>query len=352
MGPGHVEPALRVIRNSGLLMAGEMYGVSVNLVTVAILSRYLPLDVFGDYGFILAVSMTFMVLTDMGAAHRDPRDRSRPAQCRKGVRRHGHFALSVLRRDVRRDHGDGSDDFRFAAVLRATSISAIAVVVFFLGDVPPIVFIAYERMQFNAIVKVAAETVYLAGIVAVAFFDFGLNGVFLVSLASYAARLAIGLLILKRCFFSPRLTWDPALLRWLFLEALPVGANRASPQGQLPGRYDPSPVPEDPGGSRNFPRDLPSGPRGALRPADHHRRALPSLLALLRGIFRRDGGLLREVDEVPADPRVPADARRLRRCGRHRRAPPRQELRVHGGALAALRLVWGVRSSACSSTRC
>ena len=94
MGPGHAEAVFRVIRNSESLMAGEMYGVSVNLVTVGILSRYLPLDVFGDYGFDPAVSMTFMVLTIWVCwPHRDPRDRSRPAQCREGIRRHGHFAL-------------------------------------------------------------------------------------------------------------------------------------------------------------------------------------------------------------------------------------------------------------------
>jgi O-antigen/teichoic acid export membrane protein len=227
MRPGHIEPALRVIRNSGLLMAGEIYGISVNLVTVAILSRYLPLQVFGDYGFILAVSMTFMVLTDMGAGPIAIREIARDLQSAEKV-----FAATVILRcllsaltflaivGMVRMTSDSP------AVLEATYISAIAVVVFFLGDVPPIVFMAYERMQFNAIVKVAAETVYLAGIAAVALLDFGLNGVFLASLASYAARLAIGLLILKRSFFSPRLTWDPALLRWLFLEALPIGANR------------------------------------------------------------------------------------------------------------------------------
>jgi O-antigen/teichoic acid export membrane protein len=227
MRPGHVAPALRVIRNSSLLMAGEIYGVSVNLVTVAILSRYLPLEVFGDYGFILAVSMTFMVLTDMGAGPIAIREIARDLHRAEKV-----FAATVILRcllsavtflaivGMVRMTSDSP------AVLEAAFISAIGVVVFFLGDVPQIVFMAHERMQFNAIVKVAAETVYLAGIATVAFLDFGLSGVFLASLASYAARLAIGLLILKRSFFSPRLTWDPALLRWLFLEALPIGANR------------------------------------------------------------------------------------------------------------------------------
>jgi O-antigen/teichoic acid export membrane protein len=227
MRPGHVEPALRVVRNSGLLMAGEIYGVSVNLVTVAILSRYLPLEVFGDYGFILAVSMTFMVLTDMGAGPIAIREIARDLHRAEKV-----FAATVILRCLLSTVtfiaivGMVWMTSDSPAVLEATFISAIGVVVFFLGDVPPIVFMAHERMQFNAIVKVVAETVYLAGIAAVAFLDFGLNGVFLASLASYAARLAIGLLILKRSFFSPRLTWDPALLRWLFLEALPIGANR------------------------------------------------------------------------------------------------------------------------------
>src|SRR4030067_3092422 len=56
----------RIIKNSFSLMGGHGYGTVINLVATAIIARYLPLEVFGDYGYILAICMTFSVVTDMG----------------------------------------------------------------------------------------------------------------------------------------------------------------------------------------------------------------------------------------------------------------------------------------------
>ena len=48
------------------LMLGRIYHAVLNLFAVALIARYLKVDVFGEYAFISVVCNIFMVVTDMG----------------------------------------------------------------------------------------------------------------------------------------------------------------------------------------------------------------------------------------------------------------------------------------------
>lgn len=222
-----METAVRVIKNSFFLMSGQVYSVLVNLLAIALISRYLPLEVFGDYGLITAVASIFMVLTDMGGGQIAIREMSRDLARAREI-----FAATLILRCLFSLISFGTIVLmvHFTSdspqVLRAAYIAALGVAFFFIGDVSPIVFTAYERMEFSAILKFIAETCYILGIVAIIYFDFGLDGIFMALLLSYVARLIAGLLIVAKKFFRPRIFWDFQTLKWISKEALPLGINR------------------------------------------------------------------------------------------------------------------------------
>jgi O-antigen/teichoic acid export membrane protein len=222
-----MESALRVVRNSVFLIAGQLFGVGVNLGTIALISRYLPLEQFGDYGFILAISMTFMVLTDMGGNRIAIREMARNLDRAREI-----FSIALILRCglsvvsffaiVATVHLTSASP----AVIHSTYLAGLASVVFILGDVYLGVFMAYERMEYNALLQLVTETVYLLAVLAVVEFDLGLDGIFSALLVSYVVRFLAGHVMLRTAFFRPRLYWDLPMLVWILREGVPIGINR------------------------------------------------------------------------------------------------------------------------------
>ena len=59
--------ANRIIKNSIALWSSQAFHSLVSLCAVAIIARYLGIERFGAYGFVLAICNIFQVITDMGA---------------------------------------------------------------------------------------------------------------------------------------------------------------------------------------------------------------------------------------------------------------------------------------------
>lgn len=208
-------------------MGGHGFGTIINLVATAIIARYLPLEVFGEYGYILAVCMTFSVVTDMGTNQIMIREIARDKNRTQEIFSAG-FLLNVLLSFLTASliivvvHVTTEGQ----RITISTYILTVAVLIYMLGDNFDIVFKAYERMQYNAYLKVIEETTYIAGIVTVVALDLGLPGIFSAYLFAYTIRFITGYLFTRFVFFNPQLKWNLPAMKWILIESLPIGISR------------------------------------------------------------------------------------------------------------------------------
>jgi len=222
-----MKTGLRVIKNSISLMGGQGYGIMINLLATAIIARYLPLEVFGDYGFILAICMTFSVVTDMGTNQIMIREIARDKDRSLEIFSSG-FMLNVLLSFLTVGlitvviHLTTESQH----IINATYILTIAILIYMLGDNFDIVFKAHEQMKYNAYSKIIEETMYIAAIITVVMLDLGLYGIFFAYLFAYTTRFIVGYLFTRSKFFKPQLKWNLPVMKWIFRESFPIGLSR------------------------------------------------------------------------------------------------------------------------------
>lgn len=217
----------RIVKNSLALLIGYSYNAIVSIVAVALVARYLKLDKFGDYGFILAVCNIFMVITDMGINRIGIREMARDPSKANDIFSASFIIKScysiitvlliVITMHILIDDID---------LLRASYICAIAVVFFFYGDIFPSIFTAFEKMEYITLSMFVEQTSYLMGIMLCVHFDYGLDGIFTALLVSYLARMLYGFIVTYKHFLKPKLTYDYSLCRYLVVEGFPIGINR------------------------------------------------------------------------------------------------------------------------------
>lgn len=222
-----MKTGLRIIKNSIVLIGGETYGVIINLLAIAIIARYLSLEVFGDYGFILAICVIFKVITDFGtsqiAIREIARDKVRAEKIFSAC-----FILKIFLAVISFVIISLSIHLlsNSQQVIYATYICALAVIIGMIGDAFEVVFKGYERMEFNSIIKIIERTTYILGIVAVVTLDIGLYGIFFALLFTNTIRILAGFTFVSMRFFTPSIKWDTSTIRWIFKEAFPIGINR------------------------------------------------------------------------------------------------------------------------------
>jgi PST family polysaccharide transporter len=215
------------MRNSVAILAGRIYHALLSLVAVGLIARYLKVEGFGDYAFILAVCTVFMVVTDMGIHRISIREMSRDlskandifwaSTVVKSLLSIITFLGIILTINIMSSDTD---------VIHATYICAIAVIVFFLGDAFLANYIAFERMGYAALSHFVEGTTYLAFVALFIRLDSGLNGIFWALLLSYIARICFGIIATHVSFFKLRFGFNPSLSRFLVKEGFPIGVNR------------------------------------------------------------------------------------------------------------------------------
>lgn len=208
-------------------MSGHGYGTITNLIATVIIARYLPLEIFGDYGFVLAVCMSFSVVTDMGTNQIMIREIARDKERTQEIFSAG-FLLNVLLSFLTASliivvvHFTAEGQH----VTNATYILTVAVLIYMLGDNFDIVFRANEKMKYSAYLKVIEETTYIVGVVTVVALDLGLCGIFSAYLTAYAIRFVTGYFFTRAYFFKPRLKWNLPTMKWILKESFPIGISR------------------------------------------------------------------------------------------------------------------------------
>ncbi|MGB9715794.1 MAG: flippase [Thermodesulfovibrionales bacterium] len=215
------------MKNSLAILIGRVYHALLSLFAVGLIARYLKVERFGDYAFILAVCTVFMVITDMGIHRIGIREMSRNLTKANDIFWASSFAkvlLSVFTfLGIALTINLMSNDRQ---VINATYISAVAVIVFFIGDIFLANYIAFERMGYAALSHFVEGTSYLLFVALFIHLDYGLNGIFWALLFSYIARISFGIIVTQKNFFKLRFNLNPSLAYYLVKEGFPIGVNR------------------------------------------------------------------------------------------------------------------------------
>jgi O-antigen/teichoic acid export membrane protein len=214
----------RVIKNSIALWISEAFNIIVNLFAVAIVARYLGVERFGDYGFVLAVCNIFQVLTDMGTKQVFVREVARnPEDVQE------YFTANLLTMTIL-----GilvflliiASIYFFPSskhLLSPAAIGAVAVILLFFSQLFSAVFQAFEKMKYEAFMRSLSYSIYLAVIVLAVRFDSGITGIFIALLIQNVTACIAGYGFTRKYFFKPKFTLNRARFIEVFREGLPIG---------------------------------------------------------------------------------------------------------------------------------
>jgi O-antigen/teichoic acid export membrane protein len=218
--------ARRVIYNSGMLILAQGLEISLGVVIIGFVARYLGQQGLGTYGFVMSLGQVFVVAGQMGL----PR---------------------ILVREVSRDKAETAQYLGNAvsvisvamglALLAATVLTwliaadgdvALAMTTYFMSEfilaaalLGYSVFRAYERMEYQAIISVVGQTVKVVLALLFIYMDLGLVALFVAMCVANAWRLFMVQYVLRKRFVAARPRWSPWLIRFLVLSGLPVAAS-------------------------------------------------------------------------------------------------------------------------------
>lgn len=219
--------SIKIMKNSMSLMLGRIYHAVLNLFAVALIARYLKVDVFGEYAFISVVCNIFMVVTDMGINRIGIREMSRAHTKANDIlwaSTFVKFLFSIITFAGIAVTVNILSDNR--EIISAAYIGALAVIFFFLGDIFVTVFISFEKMGYASVLAFVQISTYLLFTVLFIRLDFGLKGIFGALLISYLARIFLGIFLVSKNFFKLRPSLDFSLCLYLFKEGYPIGIHR------------------------------------------------------------------------------------------------------------------------------
>lgn len=217
----------RVFSNSFFLITNEVIEALVNLAVIAILARYFDLDTFGEYFFIFALCNIFQAITGMGMNSIIIREVAKKSEAGREI-----FAASFFTRIlfsfitfgiIALSINVSSSDPK---VIYATYICALSVISLFFSYLPLSIFQGYQRMEFVTIVGIVSNVFYLGTTVAFVKFGAGLQEIFFPVIIGNLSGFLLGLYIMSKKFFIPKLTIDLKLCQYLIKESYMIGIGR------------------------------------------------------------------------------------------------------------------------------
>lgn len=219
--------ARSIARNSLIIGATKIGQVLLGLIYIAMISRYLGVDRFGKYSVLWAATTFGITVPAAGLNNILIREiaRNRAEAPR-------YLGAAIM---VRRIVGAAIVAIVVAAVLLWHPPRTMALAVYFALawaylqlsiDVNAAVFLAYERMEYDAIV---ALTNISSTIVVTAFAiqrDWGLPGIFGATAVTNYLASKLGTALVRRKFVKPRMEINVPQWRAYIKEAMPVGLSR------------------------------------------------------------------------------------------------------------------------------
>ena len=216
-----------ILRNTIFSFIARGIDVAVTFALAVILARYLGPEGMGHYTYVIAFVAIFVPLVDLGLDHILIREIARRRDTAKQYVG-AALLLKLLILVVVLPLG-----MVVSWLVGDVTIDNWAIFLCFVGtlimrEVPTVVgyavFLAYERMEFRALVTLLFQIVKFAATFTVILLGGKLVAIFGAALAAETLQGGLALYLVLRKFTRPQLTFDFKLWKYYVKESLPIGA--------------------------------------------------------------------------------------------------------------------------------
>ena len=216
----------RITKNSGFLAMGDAVNALLGILFVVCLARYLGAAEYGKYTFAIAFTSLFLILSDLGLSILSIREIARDTQ------KANEYVTSISLTKL---------------VLSLIMVSLIAIVINLMHyprDTTTVVYIAgfitvftsfsvffrsifraFEKMEYDAITRIAERVLVVGAALTVLFLGYGLIQVVSAMLLAQIFSFLFTLIVCIKKFAKPRLAFDFALTKHLVKTALPFAVT-------------------------------------------------------------------------------------------------------------------------------
>ncbi|MBU1650747.1 flippase [bacterium] len=215
-----------ILRNAIFSVIARGIDVGVTFILAVVLARYLGPEGMGEYAYIIAFVAVFVPLIDLGLDHiliREIAHNKESAKTYVGAA----LLLKIIILFVLFPLGMLS-----AWLFADASIGLLAIFLCFLGtmvlrEIPTVVgyavFLAYEKMEYRAVVTLLFQIVKFSATMVVVFTGGGLIEIFAAALLGELVQGLVTIIVVYKRFTLPRLVFDLKLWKYFVLESLPLG---------------------------------------------------------------------------------------------------------------------------------
>jgi len=215
--------AQRIGRNFTFRMVAQVVSAVINVGAMVLLGNYLDADGYGRFVFWYALIPLVGSLADLGAGvmvtKRIARERLLgPRHLGDALILKGIVTAFVLTVGAT----VAWTMFPRAEAMLLTLVCVLAVVDFG-QDVAVWVTRGHERLDLEAVLLLVSQVAWIAGIAIGIAMHASLATLFLLKIAAFVLRLAVGAWLVRRSFYTPRFEFDLGRLRQLLAEAVPFG---------------------------------------------------------------------------------------------------------------------------------
>jgi O-antigen/teichoic acid export membrane protein len=217
----------RVARNTAAILVARVSSLSARLIVTMITARYLGKALFGDYSYVAALVGSFELLSDFGLnqiAIREIARRREKADDYFGsvLMLKGSMMLLTLAVLVVAANSAPGD----AHVRQSIYLYGASVVLNHFVNTSFVLFRAFERMQYEAVLVFVERALYVLLTVWVISQGAGFVSLFWVNMVSVTIKLALGAWIIASRFTLPKIRLDWTMYKQYLRESLPVGISQ------------------------------------------------------------------------------------------------------------------------------
>lgn len=212
----------RIAKNTSLLFAGDVVSSLLGLLLVVYIARHLGDVGFGKYSFVLAFTLLFSFIADLGLYYFSIREIARNRRLAgeyltnisliKAVLSVVTITLIVVIINLM----DYPQDITTAVYIAGATVVFTSFTHFFWS-----IFRAFERMEFEAITKIAERVLVIGVALTVLLQGYGLVELLSAILGAHILATLLTFTIVVRKFARPKLAFDLALCKRMLKTSLP-----------------------------------------------------------------------------------------------------------------------------------
>lgn len=222
-----VQLGRRIIKNSLVNYGATAFDALTNLVTIGLLTRYLGTSVFGKYAYIVAIAAIFKVMSGMGVPAIVVLEIAREKENAQKIYASAfllHIFLALITILIMTLSIKLINTFEGVRI--AATLCTFAVVLELFSKLFSAIFQAYEKMEYNAYQTIFAQSICVISTLYVLKSGYGLTGVFIALVITFAAECIFGFYIVSRKFLRLKLRGNCGEWKYLLKEAYSIGIKR------------------------------------------------------------------------------------------------------------------------------